>query len=55
MKKYVVNCKETSFGFVKVEANSVAEAREKADSAIMDGAVHWANMETEIGEIKECK
>ena len=51
MSKYRVAVKETSYGFVVVDAENEHEAKEKADDAYHNGECDWPSMKVEIGDI----
>ena len=54
---YSVKVKEISYGVVEVEATSVGEAEEKAESVYYDGNVMWGNSEVDytVEPVKERK
>ncbi len=41
--KYEVSVSETSTGYISVEANSVEDAKEKAEAEYENGNVYWKN------------
>lgn len=51
MNKYTVNVKETSLGFVEIEAASEEEARERAIEACHEGMAHWHGLEYEAQSV----
>lgn len=53
MEKYGVNVKETSYGFIEIEADSPEEAREKAEEEYHKGNVHWSSSEFIAKEVTE--
>lgn len=51
--KYIVYLKDTSFGFVELEASSKKEAEEKAMDELFNGNIKWGDSEAEVVEIEE--
>lgn len=51
--KYIVYLKDTSFGFVKLEADSQKEAEEKAMEELFNGNIKWGDSESEVVGIEE--
>ncbi len=50
--KYEVCVRDTSTGYVSVEANSVVDAKEKAESEYENGNVYWKNTDFECVSIR---
>ena len=52
MKKFEVQVKRTEYGIVEVEAETIGEAIEKAEEAMLKGMCHWGNEETEYEPVE---
>lgn len=54
LKTFEVEVQETSYGWVRVTAESRADATEKAYEALSEGAVMWGGkVNHQIGEVRE--
>ena len=51
--KYTVFIKEINWGFVKVEADSEEEAKDKAANKYYDGHIYWGDADMEIADVEE--
>lgn len=50
MPIFTINITETSYGFVEIHAETLAEAQQKADAQYHNGNVFWANSSYNVEE-----
>ena len=50
--KYDVCVKDTSTGYVTVEADSVEDAKEKAETEYENGNIYWRNSDFDIVSVR---
>lgn len=50
--KYGVSVCETSFGYITVEADSVEDAKEKAEAEYENGNVYWKNSDSSCTSVR---
>lgn len=56
LKTFEVDVQETSYGAVRVQAASKADAIEKAQEALAEGEVMWGGkMDHQVGDVREVK
>lgn len=54
LKTFEVDVKETSYGMVRVQAASMADAIEKAHEALAEGEVMWGGkIDHQVGDVRE--
>ena len=52
-KSYIVYIKETSYGYVEVEAESPEEAEKLAEEQYMNGDIYWGDCDFEMTDPEE--
>ena len=51
MPLFTINITKTSYGFVEIQAETLAEAQQKAEDEYHNGNVFWANSEYKVEKI----
>ena len=48
MQLFIINITETTYGSVEIQAETLAEAQQKAEDAYHNGNIFWANSEYRV-------